>query len=80
MNFRFETKCLETPASTASTDATAAEVDIEALQEADMAMGRDLDSIFDIMESQANTHFKATNVIIEHNWNEKEKKFAELTQ
>lgn len=43
-------------------------------------MGCDLDAIFEIMENQAKTQFKSTNVIIEHNWNEHEKRFDEITQ
>ena len=52
---------------------------IEALQKADTDMGKELDAIFDLMHGRAKDQFKLDQVIIEHQWNGRAKKFNELT-
>ena len=80
LDFRFETQCLDLPASMIGGESSS-EMDknsIEALQTADTEMGKDLDAIFDLMNGRAKDHFKHEQVIIEHQWNDRAKKFDEL--
>ena len=80
LDFRFETQCLDMPARTTCGD-DSAEFDknsLEALQTADTEMGKDLDAIFDLMNGRAKDQFKLEQVIIEHQWNDRAKKFDEI--
>ena len=79
LEFRFETQCLDLPASMVNDEAT--EMDkqsIEALQTADTDMGKDLDAIYELMNGRAKDQFKHEQVIIEHHWNDRAKKFNEI--
>ena len=78
LSFTFETKCLDLPAGMVEDEGTMDKHSIESLQTADTDMGKDLDAIFDLMNGKAVDQFKHEQVVIEHQWNDKAKKFDEL--
>ena len=81
LNFRFETNSLDLPAGMASESsaesATPDQMNMNAIQIADTTMGQDLDTIFNLLDGQAKEQFRCPEVIIQHRWNEQEKRFAD---
>ena len=82
LDFRFQTHCMDLPAPmAAAADEGALRMDKDRyadLKTADTDMGDDLDAIFELIAgNHAREQFKADPVIIEHNWNDSDKKFIE---
>ena len=75
--FKFETPCLDLPKGSEEPDEHLIPdlESLQALQTADTEMGKDLDDIFKIMNTQAREDLGGQNVVIEHRWNSKTHKF-----
>ena len=75
LNFRFYTDFLDVPQI--PNDADVQQDQIQEIKAIDTAMGQDLDEIFELINGRAKDQFSASQVIINHQWDDANKRFVD---